>query len=74
MKEKKIVSNPEVLNGEPHLEGTRVSAWKIHDMYTTMSMSYGEIAEELPTVSIEGAKAAVEYIESLEEDETPVTA
>ena len=74
MKEEKIVSDSEVLNGEPYLEGTRVSAWKIHDMYTTMSMSFEEISEELPTVSIEGARAAVEYIESLEGDETPVTA
>lgn len=74
MGEAKIVSDSEILNGEPHVEGTRVSAWKIHDMYTTMSMSFEEIAEELPTVSVEGVKAALEYIESLEEDETPVTA
>ena len=75
MRDAKIVTDPEILKGEPHVEGTRISAWKIHDMHSTVGMSPEEIAEELPTVDIEGVKAALEYVENQEEKtKSPVKA
>jgi len=70
----KIVSDSGVLNGEPHVEGTRVSAWKIHDMHTTLDMSPKEIVEELPTVDLEGATAAIEYVNEREKTGLPLEA
>jgi len=70
----KIVSDSEILDGEPHVEGTRISAWKIHDMYSTLGMSLEEITEELPTVDLEEVKAAIGYIKDKERAESAMKA
>ncbi|PSG98741.1 MAG: hypothetical protein BRC29_01275 [Nanohaloarchaea archaeon SW_7_43_1] len=75
MRDIEIVIDPEILSGEPHLEGTRISAWKIHDMCSMVGMSPEEIADELPTVDVEGVKAALEYVENQDEKtKSPVKA
>lgn len=57
-----VVSSPNVLGGKPRVEGTRVSAEQIYEMYAIRGMSMDEIAEELSTVSLEGVEAAIEFM------------
>ncbi|MFB6100659.1 MAG: DUF433 domain-containing protein [Candidatus Nanohalobium sp.] len=63
-----IVSTSDTLGGKPRIEGTRVSAEQVYEMYTVRDMSAEEIAEELPTVDVEDVAAAVEFMEKYREN------
>ena len=59
-----IISTSSTLGGKPRIKGTRVSAEQVYEMYSIRGMSIGKIAEELPTVSREQVKKAVEFMET----------
>ena len=54
-----IVSNPEIMNGTPCLEGTRVPLKNLID-YLEGGHSLGEFLHQFPTVSREKAIRALE--------------
>ena len=69
-----IVESDGVLGGKPRVEGTRVSAEQIYEMHTEKGMNPEEIAEVLPTVEIEGVKAAIQFMKEREGSEADVLA
>lgn len=69
-----IVSTSDKLAGKPRIEGTRVSAEQVYEMHTLRGMSFEEIAEQLPTVDLEGVKAAVKFMEKHSGSEDAVEA
>lgn len=55
-----IVSQPDVLSGEPTIAGTRVSVRTV----VLMKYAYGDVASvqrELPTLSVEDIESALRY-------------
>lgn len=56
-----IVESDGVLGGKPCVDGTRVSAEQIYEMHTEKGMKPEAIADVLPTVDLDGVKAAIEY-------------
>ena len=69
-----VVKTESVLGGKPRVEGTRVSAEQIYEMHTEKKMRPEEIADILPTVNVEGVKAAIQYMEEREGSEADVLA
>jgi len=69
-----IVESDGVLGGKPRVDGTRVSAEQIYEMYTEKGMKPEEIAEILPTVDREGVKAAIQFMKEREGSEADVLA
>lgn len=67
-----IVETDGIIGGKPRIEGTRVSAEQVYEMHVERGMSPEEIAEILTTVTVEGAEAAIRYME--ERSEQPETA
>jgi len=59
-----IVETDGILGGKPRVEGTRVTAEQIYEMYAQAGMRPEEIADSLPTVTISGVRAAITYIEA----------
>lgn len=64
-----IISTSDTLGGKPRIEGTRVSAEQVYEMYSIRGMEPREIEEELPTVDLEGVEAAIEYMKRHREGE-----
>ncbi len=69
-----IVESDGVLGGEPRVDGTRVSAEQIYEMHTQKGMRPEEIAEVLPTVDLEGVKAAIQFMKEREGSKADVLA
>ena len=61
-----IVETEGTLGGKPRIAGTRVSAEQVYEMHTEQGMSPREIGKELPTVTAEDARAAIQYMEDHE--------
>ena len=61
-----IVSTSDTLGAKPRIEGTRVSAEQVYEMYSIRGMSADEIADELPTVSSEQVEDAIQFMRSQE--------
>ncbi|MFP4229864.1 MAG: DUF433 domain-containing protein [Candidatus Nanohaloarchaea archaeon] len=57
-----IVSTSDTLGGKPRIEGTRVSAEQVFEMYVERGMSVEEIVEALPAVDVEGVESAIEFM------------
>lgn len=64
-----IISTSNTLGGKPRIEGTRVSAEQVYEMYSIREMKPSEIAKELPTIDLEDVEAAIEYMKRYREDE-----
>jgi len=58
---KHIVQTEEALGGKARIEETRVSVEQIYEMHIERDLSPEEIAEILPSVSVEQVKQAIEY-------------
>lgn len=69
-----IVSTQDTLHGKPRVEGTRVGAETLYELYTLREMTLEEIAEQYPSVSIEDVETAVEYMKNEEDGQASVTA
>ena len=69
-----IVKTEDTLHGKPRVEGTRIGAKTLYDLYTVRDMSFEEIAEQYQKISVKDVEAAVEYINKREDDEAPAIA
>jgi uncharacterized protein (DUF433 family) len=69
-----IVSTPDTLDGKPRIDGTRVSAEQVYEMYSVRDMSAEEIAEELPTIEVKDVSAAVKFMEKYRNTDKAVKA
>jgi uncharacterized protein (DUF433 family) len=69
-----IVKTEDTLHGKPRVEGTRIGAKTLHDLYTVRGMTFEEIAEQYQSITVEEVKEAVEYINKREDGETPAIA
>jgi len=69
-----IVKTEDTLHGEPRVEGTRIGAKTLYDLYTVRDMSFEEIAEQYQKISVKDVEAAVEYINKRKGDEAPAIA
>jgi uncharacterized protein (DUF433 family) len=58
-----IVSTSDTLGGKPRIEGTRVSAEQVYEMYSIRELDAEEIADELPSITSEQVEAAIEFME-----------
>lgn len=70
----RVVETEGVLGGKPRIEGTRVSAEQVYEMHTQKNMSPAEIADILPTVDLDGVKAAIRFMKDRENSEADVIA
>lgn len=70
----RVVETEGVLGGKPRIEGTRVSAEQVYEMHTQKDMSPAEIADILPTVDLDGVKAAIRYMEQKDGSEADLLA
>ncbi|EHK02664.1 hypothetical protein HRED_01112 [Candidatus Haloredivivus sp. G17] len=69
-----IVKTEDTLHGKPRVEGTRIGAKTLYDLYTVRDMSFEEIAEQYQKISVKDVEAAVEYINKRKGDEAPAIA
>jgi uncharacterized protein (DUF433 family) len=69
-----IVETEGVLGGKPRIEGTRVSAEQIYEMHVKREMSPEEIAGALPTVDVDGVKAAIKFMKESKNTDADVFA
>jgi len=63
-----IVSNPEVLHGQPRLRGTRIPVTVVLDCLAA-GMSEEEIHEQYPTLPAGSIRAALSYAARLAHEE-----
>lgn len=71
---RRIVKTKDTLHGKPRVEGTRIGAKTLYDLYTLRDMTFEEIAEQYPTITAEDVKTAVEYMKKQDEDKEPAIA
>lgn len=57
-----IVETDGVLGRKPRIEGTRVSAEQVYEMYMAGGMSRAEIADVLPSVARSAVKTAIDFV------------
>jgi uncharacterized protein (DUF433 family) len=69
-----IEKTEDTLHGKPRVEGTRIGAKTLYDLYTVRDMSFEEIAEQYQKISVKDVEAAVEYINKRKGDEAPAIA
>lgn len=69
-----IVKTGDTLHGKPRVEGTRIGAKTLYELYTLRDMSFEEIAEQYPSITAEDVETAVEYMKKQDEDKTPAIA
>ena len=69
-----IVKTEDTLHGKPRVEGTRIGAKTLYDLYTVRDMSFEEIAEQYQKISVKDVEAAVEYINKRKGDEATAIA
>ena len=63
-----IVKTEDTLHGKPRVEGTRIGAKTLYDLYTLKEMSFEEIAEQYPSITAEDVETAVEYMKKQEDE------
>jgi uncharacterized protein (DUF433 family) len=70
----KIVKTEDTLHGKPRVKGTRIAAETLYDLYTLRHLTFGEIAEQYPTITAEDVETAVDYMKKQDGDKEPVIA
>lgn len=60
MTERLIISDPDILNGKPIVEGTRISVGLILQCLAS-GMSKEDILKGYPTLTLEGLEAALDF-------------
>jgi uncharacterized protein (DUF433 family) len=70
----KIVKTEDTLHGKPRVEGTRIGAKTLYDLYTFMDLTFEEIAEQYPTITAEDVETAVDYMKKQDGDKEPAIA
>ena len=70
----KIVKTEDTLHGKPRVEGTRIGAKTLYDLYTLRDMEFDEIAEQYPSITSEDVETAVKYMKKQDGDKTPAIA
>lgn len=65
---KQIVFDPEILNGKPHLKGTRISVEFLMELLAN-NWTHEEIMENFPQIKKDDILAALEYSLSLLKEE-----
>jgi len=68
-----ISKDEEFLGGKPRIEGSRVSAEQVYEMYERRDMKPEKIAEVLPTVSLKEVKEAIKYMEDKKGEVSPAS-
>ena len=63
-----IVKTEDTLHGKPRVEGTRIGAKTLYDLYTLKEMSFEEIAEQYPSITAEDVETAVEFMKKQEDE------
>jgi len=64
----KIVKTEDTLHGKPRVEGTRIGVRTLYELHTLRDMSFEEIAEQYPSITVEDVKTAVEYVQKQDGD------
>jgi uncharacterized protein (DUF433 family) len=70
----RIVKTEDTLHGKPRIEGTRIGAKTLYDLYMLRDMSFEEIAEQYPGIDAEDVETAVEYMKDQDGDKAPAIA
>lgn len=70
----KIVKTEDTLHGKPRVEGTRIGAKTLHELYTLRDMTFEEIAEQYSSITVEDVEAAVEYMKKQDESRSSAMA
>lgn len=70
----KIVKTEDTLHGKPRVEGTRIGARTLYDLYTLRDLTFEEIAEQYPTITAEDVETAVDYMKKQDGYTEPVIA
>jgi uncharacterized protein (DUF433 family) len=65
-----IVKTEDTLHGKPRVEGTRIGAKTLYDLYTLRDMTFEEIAEQYESITVNDVETAVKYVEKHEGDKT----
>lgn len=65
----KIVVSEDTLHGKPRVEGTRVAARTLYELYALKKLSFEKIAAQYSEVDVDDVKAAVEFMENNEDGE-----
>lgn len=68
-----ISKDDEFIGGKARIEGSRVSAEQVYEMYEIRDMKPEEIARSLPTVSLKGVKEAIKYIKDKRQEASAVS-
>lgn len=58
----RISSDPEICHGKPCIKGTRIMVYLILEM-VEYGLSYDQIIEEYPGITVEDIKTCVKYAE-----------
>jgi len=69
-----IVKTEDTLHGKPRVEGTRIGAKTLYELYKLRDMSFDEIAEQYPSITAEDVETAVEYMKKQDGDKAAAIA
>ncbi|QGA80526.1 DUF433 domain-containing protein [Candidatus Nanohalobium constans] len=69
-----IVETEDTLHGKPRVQGTRIGAKTLYELYTLRDMSFEEIAEQYPSITPKDVETAVEYMEEQDKDKAAAIA
>ena len=66
--EERISINPEICHGKPCIKGTRIPVYLILEMLE-YGLSFKDIIEEYPHISVDDIKACIKFAKALVNDE-----
>jgi len=69
-----IVKTDDKLHGKPRVEGTRIGAKTLYELYKVRDMTFEEIAAQYPDIAVKDVETAVEYMKKQDGDKAPAVA